>query len=129
MTTPLVTSRWPHLQFTDTGRTRFDEVVAFLDNLEIENHPHRAEIRADFIDRLDFLDAYGGAISEGDGRRRFRVALGRDWAPHSFSVVWEQLDLQSGTYRYAFNGGLIWHGGPDDPLCVSLTPQWFGIHT
>lgn len=76
-----------------------------------------------------YLDDYGGAVNDGDHRRRFRVTLGRDWAPLSFTVTWEALDPATGVYRLAFDGALIWHGGPNNPLCVSLTPQLWGIHT
>jgi len=129
MTVPLVPQRWPHIRFTEHGQHRFAEVVSFLHALETEKHPLGEEIVNDFISRLDYLDSFGGQVSDTDDRHRYRVTLGRDWAPHSFSIVWEMLDLQAGTYDYAFQGGLIWHGGPGDPLCVTLTPQWFGIHT
>lgn len=126
---PIVPQRWPHLQFTDSGKDRFAEVVSFLHALETEKHPLGTEIRAEFISRLDYLDSFGGQVSDEDDRHRYRITLGRDWAQHSFSIIWEQLDTKTGTYDYAFQGGLIWHGGPGDPLCVTLTPQWFGIHT
>ncbi len=129
MTAPLTPCRWPHLDFTDGGQNRFDEVVAFLDTLDAEDHPLHGEIAEDLVKKLDYLDAYGGSVSEADDRSWYRVQLGRDWAAHSFSLTWKRLDVVTGTYRYAFNGGLIWHGGPGDPLSVTVTPQWFGIHT
>ena len=32
-------------------------------------------------------------------------------------------------YVYAWPGGLIWHGGSNDPLCVTLSNDLWGVHT
>ena len=112
---------------TDAAKERLAEVRAFLDKLDASGSEHAAAIRKEFDQRLGYLDAFGG--TREDGRRLFRVTLGRDWAPYSFSILWEQWSEKSQSYEYAFNGGLIWHGGSNDPLTVTLTPQWWGILT
>lgn len=116
---------WPHLLFTDAGRERLDEVQAFFD--ELADHPLAGKARDELHERLDYLDSYGG--SDDDGRRRFQVTLGRDWAPLSFTVAWHALHRQSGAYQPAFHGALIWHGGSNDPLSVTLTPCLWALHT
>jgi len=112
---------------TDAGQERLAEVRAFLDRLKASDSEQAAAIRNEFDQRLAYLDDFGGSTE--DGMRLFRVTLGRDWAPLSFSVLWERWSEKSRSYEYAFNGGLIWHGGTNDPLTVTLTPQWWGIHT
>jgi len=118
-----------HLRFTDGGRERLHEVLAFLDELDRSEHPIARQARSEFEERLRYLDEFGGAVSDDDPRRRFSVTLGRDWAPMSFAVSWARLDRQTGEYLHSFAGGLIWHGGGNDPLCVSLTPTLWGVHT
>jgi len=116
-----------NLIITDAGQEQLAEVRAFLDTLEAEGSEHAAAIHEEFSQRLGYLDAFGGSMD--DGTRLFRVTLGRDWAPLSFTILWEQWSEKSQNYEYAFNGGLIWHGGGNDPLTVTLTPMWWGIHT
>lgn len=121
--------RFDRIRFTQQGEERFAEVQAFLDDLGHQGHELAAEVRSEFEKRLGYLDDFGGPVGDEDPRRRFLVTLGRDFAPLSFTVTWEQLDLRTGEYRFAFNGGLIWHGGGNDPLTVALTPCFWGIHT
>lgn len=128
MSMPICPSRWPTLAFTECGLRRLEEVREYLDELDARKHPNAAAIRDEFLRRMDYLASYGGEVGDGDRRRRFRVRLSRDWAPGSFGLLWEALEPTSGLYRYAFEGGLIFHGG-GDPLCVSLTPQFYGIHS
>lgn len=113
------TSAPMYLTFSEEGRRRYDEVQKFLSELP-EDGEHTAAIREEFAQRIKYLREYGGD--------RFRVELHSDWAPLSFSIVWF-VRTKDGEWRFAFNGGLIWHGGSNDPLTVSLTPQWWGIHT
>ena len=120
---------WPNLEFTEAGAERLAEVLAFLDELERQEHPVAEQARSEFNERMSYLDGFGGPVSEEDARRRFRVTLGRDWAPLSFSLTWRRLVAASDEYVYAFNGGLIYHGGSNDPLAVTLTPCVYGIHT
>ena len=121
---------WPDLSFTAQGLARYAEVLKFLRELEAEKHEFAAEIVQCFIERLDYLNGYGGSLSDEDPRPRFRVELGHDWAPLSFSLSWLRYDPKApDSYAYAWCGGLTWHGGGNDPLTISLTPQWFGIHT
>jgi hypothetical protein len=113
-------SRWPNLRFSESGLERLKEV-------EETNLP--AGQLVVFYEKLAYLDGYGGPVSDEDPRRRFRVHLHSDWAPLSFSLVWERLSRSTGEYVYGWNGGFIYHAGSNDPLCVSLTPQIWGIHT
>ena len=116
-----------NLLFTAAGKERLAEIHAFLDKLNSSASEHAAAIQQEFFQRLAYLDDFGG--TSDDGTRPYRVTLGRDFADLSFTLVWERWNPSTETYEYAFNGGLIWHGGPNDPLTVSLTPQWWGIHT
>jgi hypothetical protein len=118
-----------HLQFTAQGEERLAEVRAFLDSLDEHEHPLAEAARREFEEKLSYLDTFGGDVSDEDARRRFRVVLGRDFAPLSFTIAWYRLDPATGEHVYAFNGGLIYHGGSNDPLAVTLTPCIFGIHT
>ncbi len=121
---PISPERWPNLEFTERGLTRLHEVLYFCD--QTDEHP---QVLAELLDRMKYLNDFGGSVSDIDARRKFRVQLGWDFAPLSFSLCWQRLDSSSDEYVYAFNGGLIWHGGSNDPLCISLTPQLWGIHT
>ncbi len=125
----LSADRWPHLHFTPGGLEQLALVQAFLDKLDSDRHEHAAACRAELLDRLYYLDHFGGEVSDADPRRCFRVHLGRDWAPLSFTLVWERLNRATGEYVYGWNGGLIYHGGNNDPLCVTLSPKIWGIHT
>lgn len=119
-----------HLQFTDAGRRRLDEVKVFLDQLEAGGHPLASRAKSELVERLMFLDGFGGPVSETDTRRRFRVTLGSDLYPLSFTVTWESIDRETGDYRFSMNGGLVWHGGPGDSGSVCLEPEvLWGIHT
>jgi len=127
MSTP--TSRWPNLIFTAESRQRLREVSEFLDGLTETRPEIAADVREEFHQQMDYLNDYGGRVSDIDPRRRFIVTLGRDWSSLSFSIVWKQLVRKTGTYRYAFNGGLIWHGGTSDPLAITQVARWWGVHT
>ena len=120
---------WEHLKLTDAGQERMAEVESFIADLAKQQHPIAEMAREEFERRLAYLDDYGGPVSDDDHRRRFRVVLGRDWSPMSFSITWYRLVPATNEYVHAFNGGLIWHGGANDPLCISVTPCLFGIHT
>lgn len=120
---------WPNLCFTKAGEQRLFEVFGFLRGLRQAGHELAEEIRAEFYDRMAFLNDFGGTVSDQDDRRRFQITLGRDFAAMSLTITWEALDAKVDDYRFSFRGGLIWHGGSNDPLSVSVTPQWWGIHT
>lgn len=64
-----------------------------------------------------------------DLRPNYQVRLSADWAPHSFGIDWYKINLESGDYRYTFSGGLVYHGGGNETLTVSLVSQTWGIHT
>ncbi len=126
---PVMPENWPNITFDDTARVQLTNVRQFFDALDTQRHPKAAEIRAEFESRMDYLDGYGGTVSETDARRRFKVTLYGDWADLSFSVSWRYLDQKTGEYVSWMSGGFVWHGGQNDPLCVTLVPQWWGIHT
>ena len=113
------TKQWKGLSFSPEAGERLEEIEGALSTKEVEL----------LHEKLAYLDTYGGPVGDDDPRRRYRVQLHTDWAPHSFSLVWERLDQTTNKYSYGWNGGLIYHGGSNDPLCVTLTPQTWGIHT
>jgi hypothetical protein len=122
--------RWPNIQFTESGKAQLDRVREFLTKLEEAKHEKADEITKEFIVRMGYLNDYGGQVAEADARRRFKITLSKDWADLSFSITWQTLNLPIGEYGYpSWNGGLIWHGGPNEPFCVSITPQWWGVHS
>lgn len=129
MNADAVRSSYLHLVFTESGAERLEDVLDLLDDLEAHENPLAARAREEFERRLNYLDEYGGPVSPEDPRRRYKVSLGGDWAPFCFTVTWHRIELRTGDYIYAMNGGLIWHGGPFDSMVVSLTPMLWGIHT
>ena len=127
--------KYPSIHFNEPARERLQECLDFINSDGVCEHEKGQEVVDQFHERMAYLDGYGGTVGEfhGDGReddrRRFRVSLGRDFAPLSFSVVWEQLDPERGVYEYCFNGGFICHCCGAETFTVSLTPQYWGIHT
>lgn len=118
-----------HLILTEAGRTRLDEVLVFLEALDTKGHALAAKARTQLTERLLYLDGYGGTVSETDPRRRFRVTLGRDLYPLSFTVTWHMLRPDSGEHVYSMNGGLLWHGhGDPGAVCIEADLLW-AIHT
>jgi hypothetical protein len=162
---PITTTTFPGITFTDSGKERLTEVLAFLQGLHDAKHEQAQEIEDAFREKLAYLNGYGGEPTiakcldcSGDGldtdgeicercagagtvplnaatkcreiwnpEKRFKVELSWDFAVNSFSVVW--LKPKDGEWVYGWNGGFIWHGGSNDPMTITLTPQWFGIHT
>ncbi len=117
-------SSWGGLSFTPVGEERLQEVKHFL----LEELPLMegatpevvGAIRSEFLERMNYLNGYGGD--------RYRVSLSRDWAPYSFSLAWMCPDERGEYTKFAFNGGLIFHGA-GETFTVSLTRQWWGVHT
>jgi hypothetical protein len=128
ITTKLEAAMWPHLIFNEAAVARLAEVQEFFVGLEKQRPDLAEEIINEFHARMEYLNNYGGVVSSTNRARRFRLTLGKDWADKSFSITWEGRDAE-GKYRYTCSGGLIWHGGPGDPLTVSVTPQFWGIHS
>ena len=125
----LAMDTFEHLRFTDQGKERFSEVLQLLDKLEGEQHPLFQKIYEELVAGLSYLNSYGAVVDGDEPRRCFQITLGRDFAPPSFTLTWSRLNTKNAEYQFAFNGGLIWHGGGNDPFCVSLSPQFWGIHT
>lgn len=71
-----------------------------------------------------------------EDRPMTRVTLYHDFAPHSFSIVWERRK-SDGTWEDWFIGGLIYHGPHDNggdgsfpTLSVNLSPHYgWSAHT
>lgn len=127
----IVPASWPNIVFNEQAVERLAEVDAFCESLLVQKHKHAEEIRAEFIEKLDYLNGYGGTVAEDHPAypaRRFQVHIGRDWADKSFSLVWKTRNAQ-GLYDYGWQGGLIWHGGGNETFAVQLVPSWWGIHT
>lgn len=64
-----------------------------------------------------------------DLRPSYKVHIGKDSHPLSFSLTWHRLLLRTGEYVPSFYGGLICHASNADPFCVSLSSDLWGIHT
>jgi len=135
--------RYPNLHFTESGYTRLAMTVGWLLGREDE------ETLAQHLDeRLTLLNEYGGKTEDGKFPR-FRVVLGDYRLPGSFTLAWHakvaepegtrrELNVERwgvngtevATYKYAWNGGLIFHGG-GETFTVRLgddSNPW-GIHT
>lgn len=88
-----------------------------------------------FAQQLRWLNSY--CSHENIVRPMTRVTLFLDFAPYSFSIVWERRNRETGKWEYWFNGGLIYHGPHDNggdggmpTLSVNLTPyHGWSVHT
>ena len=118
---------FPEIVFDNTAMQHLEDISEFIRN--VSDIEVRCNIIEELYERLEYLNGYGGSVSDDDARRRFKVWLFHDWADLSFGIVWESLNKETNTYRHSMQGGLIWHGGSNDPLTVSLTKQYWGIHT
>lgn len=79
---------------------------------------------------LEYLSSYGNPEDESKTICR----LSRDWAPHSLRFAIEERQ-PDGSYRFWFNGGLVYHEAKSDgtgPLATVVGPMpkadWL-IHT
>ena len=63
-TCKLTRKRFPNLEFPDD---RMAAVYDLLLELDHQGHPNASEIQKEFFARLEYLNDYGGAVSE-DGR-------------------------------------------------------------
>jgi len=134
--------RYPNLHFTESGYTRLAMTVGWLLGREDE------ETLAQYLDeRLTYLNGYG---AEEGKAPRYRVSLGDDRMPGSFTLAWfnrtdkvegsrmemnierwENNEYKTVLYSYAWNGGLILHGGGNETFTVRVgddSNPW-GIHT
>jgi len=103
---------YPGCQFTDAALARLDACNAFIDGVAWE---HRDLLRGALHDKLTYLSEYGGPA--------VTVHLMHDFAALSFGF-----DIM-GPNGHWFSGGLIWHGGTNDPLCVAGSATLWGVHT
>lgn len=62
---------------------------------------------------LFYLNEYGEPIGKGP-RPEVRVTLYKDFAPYSFSILWERRSIITGDWKMWFQGGLIFHGPHDN---------------
>ena len=118
---------FPEIVFDDTAMQHLEDISEFIRG--VSDIEVRCKIIEELYGRLERLSGYGGTVSDEDNRKRYKVQLFHDWADLSFSIVWKYLDKETNTYSHSMQGGLIWHGGSNDPLAVSLTNQYWGIHT
>ncbi len=108
----------------EQARSRFEAAKA---------HARRIGLRTQFARQLNYLRTY--AEHDITSTPRTRVTLHTDFAPHSFSIIWERRD-SDGKWKYWFNGGLIFHGPHDNgsggapTFCVNLQPHHgWSVHT
>jgi|TARA_Y100000310_G_scaffold40434_1_gene37974 hypothetical protein len=118
---------FPEIVFDDTAMQHLEDISEFIRN--VSDIEVRCKIIEELYERLEYLNGYGGAVSDDDARRRFKVWLFHDLADMSFGISWQKLNKETNTYSAYMGGGLIWHGGPNDPLTVPLVKQYWGIHT
>lgn len=129
---PLVPGSWPTLVFDEGAQEVLRKIDEFF--IERESDPRLPAWRKSLEENLDYLAKYG---RDENGASRFQVRLGRDWAQFSFSLYWAiardnqptQHTGQDWFDKPGWPGGLIWHGGPNDPLTVSIKPDWWQVHT
>jgi hypothetical protein len=139
------------IHFEDSGLGRACCVMGWLTGLAQAGGRELANKLADeFVKKLDQLADYGGTTKViRDGREievpSYVVCLGDDGTSHGFSLLWyglvpNGLSSDDGKtrhfgvwhtpYRFAFNGGLIYHGpGGGENFSVSLSDCYWGIHT
>jgi hypothetical protein len=139
-----VSRRYPNLAFSETGLTRFALTIGWM-----LGRDDREALAQHLDERLTLLNEYGGRTEDGKFPR-FRVLLGDDRLPGSFALGWyvkvaepegtrRELNIEMwgehgtevATYKYAWNGGLILHGGGNETFTVRLgddSNPW-GIHT
>lgn len=101
--------------------------------LEIHNKEYAADVLAEatrkgllpkLLKQLNYLMCYGqkhtfseGVVSnDGSDDDGTRVTIGHDFAPLSFSIMWERRDT-GGDWQFWMNGGLIFHEGSQDWSC------------
>ena len=96
-------------------------------------HARAIGLASQFAKQLRYLQRYACA---NEGAPTCRVTLYNDFAPYSFSLVWER-QASDGVWAYWFNGGLIFHGPHDNggdggapTFSVNLTRHdGWSIHT
>lgn len=93
----------------------------------------RVGLANQFAKQLNYLRTFAQHES---GEPTVRVTLHTDFAPYSFSVIWERKN-KTGEWVFWFNGGLIYHGphdrggdggGPTFSVCLEPYHGW-SIHT
>ena len=96
-------------------------------------HARKLGLVHQFAQVLRWLQTYA---NHKPGWPQVRVTLSYDFAPHSFSILWERRGAD-GKWSYWFSGGLIFHGPHDrggdggaPTFSVNLTPQHgWSVHT
>jgi hypothetical protein len=126
--TVLAPEAFPHLLFSPQGLTRLEEVRTMLEALEQRDVELHTAVEAELLRRLRYLNDYGG-VTPGTDFHSWRVTLTWDMAPCSFGLIFEHRKTPEESYVAVMTGGLIFHGGSNDPFCVSLSPQYWGVHT
>lgn len=131
MTKPLSTEeKFPNLTFTETGRERLIEIYERLLCLSADDHPAIENIRKVFFERLQYLNDYGGPVSDEDPRPRFKVTLAADGSQLSFSLCWAQLQPETDEYEPCIRGGLQCNAVEHAFGSVQVgEPSWWSIHT
>lgn len=112
--------------------------------LEITNQQHYERVRA-FAEKKGLLEqfeeqvAYLRKYADPEEKGLMKVLLGYDFAPASFSLVWQRR-TEKGEYEFFMNGALIYHadqqgwhqeeGKHVDPLAIVVGEEkpWM-IHT
>lgn len=123
-------SEWPGVFFNHNALEAYHHIRGIVQGLIFSEKRELAEkFVTDFRHHLEYLSNFGGGSN-------YRIVLSYDWAPLSFSLAWyRRAEIDKGPvgrgWAHAWNGGMIWHGGNNDPLCVRIgtDPNMWGIHT
>jgi hypothetical protein len=118
---------YKHLVISDSAKKVLDTVYSEL----LVKHPAAEEVKEALDAKLEYLNEYGGTVSDTDGRRRFKVTLYNDPGfPYCFSVRWERLETETEEYVPCFSGGLQCNAVRQAFGSVQVgEPQWWSIHT
>ena len=108
------------------------EIEKYLE--EVRAFADKVGKRENLEDKLKYLGNYA---CNGDRPQDYtRCILSKDYAPYSFYFVM-QVKEKDGSYKFWFNGGLIFHGqhdgggnggAPTFSVCLTPTDGW-AIHT
>jgi hypothetical protein len=101
----------------------------------VRSKAQEMHLEQELNNQLLYLHLYG---CDWDDPGQIRVSLAKDFAPMSFSVVWERRQ-SDGSYKYMLNGGLVFHGPHDNggdggmpTLSVEINPNvkpHWSVHT
>ena len=138
--------------FTDAARMRLGSIFGWITAMVYHDEPFAIKAADEICSQLDNLRNYGGStrhistMANNYEVSNYRIRLHCDGTLHGFGVCWYALapndyagDVESeltrddrarSRYRFAFNGGLLYHGpGGGEVFAVTLDSCLWSIHT